>query len=205
MGLLIISSILLAVFLAYLSYQINYYNNDNIFQYYYKLGFFNLIGNIIIFIITGAICGIILTSIVHFFYVDHLKRKHPPKVIEVSEYKNDIISLSIEDASSFNGSFIIASGSISGDTYKKYYYYISDKDSLITLRERNTSSVFFKMDGNSYEEKIVTYNKYVLPKTSNFIKVDSVIYEKKDSKIILHVPKNTIIKDINPNLLPKNG
>jgi len=101
---------------------------------------------------------------------------------------------SLSTNSSLSGSFFLGCGSIEN---KNYYYFISNSELGYRIAKiENDGNIYVKEDCN--KKPFIEFTKYNAISINWFAKIffKTAMYDK-DGEIIIHVPKNTVVKNYN--------
>lgn len=106
-----------------------------------------------------------------------------------------INSLSIN--SGVSGNFCLGTGTIEQNSY--YYFVLNKKFGYQVSKIKNDGNVYIKEDGN--KNPFIEYTRYKCVYHNWFSKL---FFKKsvhdKDGEIIIHVPKNTVVKNYNVDI-----
>jgi len=105
-----------------------------------------------------------------------------------------ISSLSIN--SSISGNFCLGSGTINA---VEYYYFVSNSNFGYKISKiENDDNTYVKEDCHNNNKPFIEYTKYKAVKINWFLNLFlNKSFFDKDGEVIIHVPKNTVVKNYN--------
>lgn len=118
------------------------------------------------------------------------------------------VTLNSDSSSSLNGSFVLGSGTIKGESEVEnyFYFYTKDENGRYKLDKINASTVLIDEDNEKGPNIVVyeTYNEVITQPTKfgkllGFKEETNEHLDDSETETVMYLPEESIIKDYNPN------